>query len=210
MYQEIDNYMSPTECKDLIAFCENNLPFQKSHYVTDHRIIDGKFDADLDFDEKKLKADAFFLPEDHPINEKVWATASDWAEQNNYNFDSSTGTLIHRYRDGGHYGWHVDGFGKTDRFSMSIQLSDPNDYEGCELQFGEDLTGSNRTTGQDAFHDWELTQKSVKPIHTFSKNIGAGCIYDSFIYHRVTPLVKGTRYVLLHWFREYNDNTKNT
>ncbi len=210
MYEELEDLLHPSECKDLITLCESSLQPKQTEYITGHTLVDGQLKLQGGFDENIVKATHFELPNDHPLVARAWAIGSNWAQHNNYSIDTHTGILVSKYEVGGHYGWHVDGFGKNDRLSAVVQLSDPNDYEGCELQFGEDLTGANRTIGRDIFHDWDLTQRSVKPVHTLSKKIGAGCIFDSFIYHRVTPLIKGTRYTLLTWFREYNDNTENT
>ncbi len=44
-------------------------------------------------------------------------------------------------QEGGHYDWHID-YGRQSarprKISLSIQLSDPADYDGCELQFQVD------------------------------------------------------------------------
>lgn len=209
MYKEVENFITAAECKDLITLC-GQLEEEPSGYMTDHRILpSGELDMDIHRDEKILKATYHQLPNDHPINQRLWITGCDWAEENNYSMSCSSGSAIQKYESGGHFAWHTDGFNEADRFTLSIQLSDSNDYEGCEVQFGEDTTGANRTTSQDIYHDWELTQKSVKSVHTLSRNVGAMSLYDAFIYHRVTPLTKGTRYVLLHWFRDYPEHKED-
>ena len=202
MFKEVENFISKAECNDLIAFCKDLQP-EQTQYVTDHYLINGELGTVGELDEKVVKGEFFDLPFEHPMNEKLWPIAEEFARDNNYNMNISTGSSIIRYQQGGHYAWHTDGFNETDRFTLSIQLSDLDDYEGGEVQFGEDTQGSNRTTSQDIYHDWDLTQSSIKPVHTLSKNIGSICLYDAFIYHKVTPLTKGTRYVLLSWFRYY-------
>jgi len=224
MFKEVENFITAAECKDLIALYNQIVP-APAEYLTNHRLVskddpnyiynyrvnqldrnrpcDGELEIDSRYDEKVLKALYCQLPNVHPINQRLWITSCDWAKENNYSINAGSGSAIQKYEIGGHYGWHVDGFNETDRFSLSIQLSDSDDYEGCNVEFGEDLQGSNRTTGQDIYHDWDLTQRSVKPVYTLSRNIGTMCLYDAFIYHRVTPVTKGTRYVLLHWFRYF-------
>lgn len=78
----------------------------------------------------------------------------------------------------GHYAWHTDlgAESSTRKLSIVVQLSDPNEYEGCELQY---------TIGSDH--------------QTAPKEKGAVVIFPSFIVHRVTPITKGIRRSLVLW-----------
>lgn len=83
------------------------------------------------------------------------------------------------YEDGGHYGWHVDIGPNTinhRKISITIQLSDPDEYEGgdFELWVGGDF------------------QK-------LPKSKGDAILFPSFLLHRVTPITKGTRKSLVLW-----------
>ena len=82
------------------------------------------------------------------------------------------------YGDGGHYDWHADlGPGLSNRkLSVVLQLSDPNEYEGGELQINP---GGN--------------------ILTVPKELGLICFFPSFLLHRVTPLTSGVRNTLVTW-----------
>lgn len=79
---------------------------------------------------------------------------------------------------GGKYNQHIDrGLNTwTRKLSFTLQLSDPKDYKGGELElyFGEDPT---------------------KP----SKEQGFIAVFPSYVLHRVTPVTKGTRYSLVAW-----------
>jgi PKHD-type hydroxylase len=77
-----------------------------------------------------------------------------------------------------HYDWHTDSMinSPVRKLSMSIQLSDPKDYKGSQLQF------------------WE-TQKDKN----FPNSQGTAIIFPSYMLHRVTPLLSGTRYSLVTW-----------
>ena len=80
--------------------------------------------------------------------------------------------------DGSHYGWHMDtGNGRTSlrKLSVVIQLSDPNEYEGGDLQI--------QTEGR-------ITADRVQ---------GNMVIFPSYMQHRVTPVTKGERYSLVIW-----------
>ena len=78
----------------------------------------------------------------------------------------------------GFYDWHID-VGPNDpyrKISMSIQLTDPSEYEGGELQL-----------------------KSNNSITTVSKKKGTIIFFPSFMLHRVTPVTKGVRHSLVGW-----------
>jgi PKHD-type hydroxylase len=87
------------------------------------------------------------------------------------------------YDDGGHYDWHADlGPGISNRkLSCVIQLSDPEDYEGGDLQL-------NPGGG----------------VTTIPKKRGQVTFFSSFVLHRVTPVVSGTRISLVTWLAGAN------
>ena len=79
----------------------------------------------------------------------------------------------------GFYDWHMDlGRGSINKrkISISIQLSDEDDYEGGELQF---QIGRN--------------------IEIAPKSRGSGIVFPSFFCHKVTPVTKGVRKSLVLW-----------
>lgn len=78
----------------------------------------------------------------------------------------------------GTYKWHQDfgGSGPSRKLSMVLQLSDPKEYEGGELQI---LTGNN-------------------PV-TIEKKRGLITVFPSWTLHQVTPVIKGTRQTLVAW-----------
>ena len=77
-----------------------------------------------------------------------------------------------------HYKWHYDSGGaQVRKLSLSIQLSDPKDYEGCELEFIESENGN---------------KDLLKPQGTI-------ILFPSYLAHRVTSLTSGTRYSLVSW-----------
>ena len=79
----------------------------------------------------------------------------------------------------GHYEWHVDaGRGEPShrKISLTAQLSDPNDYEGCELLVADH--GNHM-----------IASKERGSIHLF----------PSYMPHKVNPVTRGTRYALVIW-----------
>ena len=79
----------------------------------------------------------------------------------------------------GHYDWHIDLGEETSsrrKLAIIIQLSDPCEYEGGELQIFD----------------------GGKP-KTCLKTKGSIIIFPTFLLHRVTPVTKGTRRSLVLW-----------
>ena len=83
------------------------------------------------------------------------------------------------YAGGGQYDWHMDcglGIQNQRKISVTVQLSDPTENEGGDLQFN--IGGSI------------ITAPRIK---------GAAVIFPSFFLHRVTPVTKGTRKSFVLW-----------
>jgi PKHD-type hydroxylase len=82
--------------------------------------------------------------------------------------------------DEGHYSWHQDlgviGGGGPRKLSLVLQLTDPDEYEGGDLEI---LTGSTPT-----------------PV---LKQRGLIAVFPSYQLHRVTPVTKGKRRTLVVW-----------
>jgi PKHD-type hydroxylase len=85
--------------------------------------------------------------------------------------------------ENGKYDWHQDigpSMLSKRKVSLTIQLSDPSEYEGGELQL---FRGGNPETD------------------TVTAPKKAGCVYifPSYIMHRVTPVTKGVRKSFVLW-----------
>lgn len=79
----------------------------------------------------------------------------------------------------GHYTWHTDSGVKTGsvrKLTLVIQLSDPSEYEGGDLEL---LTG-------------------VEPMKVDKKK-GLVVAFPSYVMHRVTPVTSGVRKTLVVW-----------
>lgn len=79
----------------------------------------------------------------------------------------------------GHYTWHMD-MGQSNfcprKLSLVLQLSDPSEYEGGDLEF---FSGNNP----------EKAMKKKGLLYAF----------PSYVMHRVTPITKGIRRTLVVW-----------
>lgn len=94
------------------------------------------------------------------------------------------------YRPGQFYGWHPDvdvkRIKKQRKISFSIMLDDPEEYEGGEFVF-------YNTTCHPDYTD---THKTIK-YEKIEK--GDAILFPSFVWHKVDPLVRGTRKSLVGW-----------
>ena len=107
-----------------------------------------------------------------------------------------------KYDVGQFYDWHPDQFEPVNeednpkktirKLSVSVLLSDEKDYEGGDLQFRDQVDGINR----DPFI-------STKISTVEEKSRGTVIVFPSFMWHRVTPVTKGSRYSLVMWNTGY-------
>ena len=94
------------------------------------------------------------------------------------------------------YSWHADQStepypkdykeknyaGLTRKLSMTIQLSDPSEYEGGDFCF-----------------KWLTTNGVHEEIVHDAKKLGTIIVFPSYIWHTVKPITKGTRKSLVCW-----------
>ena len=85
---------------------------------------------------------------------------------------------VYHGSEGGHYDWHVDQGPLVTRrkLSLSLQLTDPSQYQGGDLQF---LAGSRTESAP--------------------RDRGMLIGFPSYGVHRVTPVTAGTRKSLVIW-----------
>ena len=84
----------------------------------------------------------------------------------------------------GKYDWHHDVWWENPRahdrkLSAVIQLSPPESYTGGDFEFNAP----------------EITASEIAPF----KQQGSILIFPSFLFHRVTPVLSGTRYSMVTW-----------
>lgn len=89
---------------------------------------------------------------------------------------------------GAFYTWHQDGLDGPvahRKLSLVVQLSDPADYDGAELE----LFQVHADAGDD----------ELATFRAQSTAQGTVVVFPSFEYHRVTPLRSGVRHSLVSW-----------
>jgi PKHD-type hydroxylase len=90
---------------------------------------------------------------------------------------------VYRGIEGGHFDWHKD-YGRDAsapqqeprKLTLSLQLSETGDYQGCDLQ-----------------------ARAGNEIDTAPRARGTVIAFPANVLHRVTPIVSGTRKVLVIW-----------
>ena len=115
----------------------------------------------------------------------------------NFDWDFSESCQFTKYKLNQFYDWHCDSwegayankdnpdtFGKIRKLSVTCSLSAPEDYEGGELEFD--------------FRNTDPDKKSVRKCAEI-KPRGSIVVFPSFVWHRVKPVTKGTRYSLVIW-----------
>jgi PKHD-type hydroxylase len=138
--------------------------------------------TELSRDELRKSKIMFIKP---GVNDWIYdrlAQASIQANTNRYKFDVlgfQTELQLANYSNNDFFEWHMD-FGAGDisnrKLSISVQLSDEDEYEGGELQF---MINQN--------------------IITAPKEKGTAIIFPSFALHRVLPVTKGNRMSIVGW-----------
>jgi len=150
--------------------------------------VDGNVSGNIDYNYRKSKVkwlsyndETKFIYEKivnimKDANNKIWnfniTNLVDSIQISEYN-DDSEGNIA------GHYDWHMD-FGSnssTRKLSLTIQLTNENDYEGGDLEF--------------------MIHRSIIKA---PRERGLCIFFPSYITHRVTNVTKGTRRSLVLWF----------
>ena len=113
----------------------------------------------------------------------------------NLQWDYTEKAQFTEYEKGQYYKWHIDQLdkpygerfdkdwqGKVRKLSVTVSLSDPEDYEGGRLEF---------------YTSTPYEQKVISCDQILDK--GSLVVFPSFIWHQITPITKGTRKSLVLW-----------
>ena len=193
------------ECKHLLKYCIKNTKFAEAS-VINKGFTDSDSESMLMADDrsrsdpKVRKTDvAFITDKDNIVNEIAWFYLREANKINfKYNLKYFQPVQFARYRNGGHYDWHQDAsgqnaHGESRKLSLTFCLTDPNDYEGGELEFFH---------GKRPMEDLDLPDGTKVPAEQIKQDIrdqGSVIVFDSHDWHRVTPCTKGTRYSIVCW-----------
>ena len=186
--------------EDIVEIIERDL---EENY--DYQMADSRLHGDALNKEKRNSQNAW-IPTEHWVAGFLWHYVQRANRENFlYNLRNIDGESLQytRYGEGQFYGWHNDAglanqykpmsVGNREdglasdfvneniemvrKLSFSIQLSDPDDYEGGNLQLMDE-------TGR---------------IYIAPRQKGCICLFDSRTQHRVLPVKKGIRKSIVGW-----------
>ena len=124
---------------------------------------------------------------------KPWIQQANESAGWNFQWDHTESLQFTKYDVGQYYEWHPDQHhysypeddtnenmrGKFRKLSSTLLLNDPSEFEGGDLEFHFNMKETEKAT--------MLNRK------------GSIVVFPSFVYHRVLPVTKGTRYSLVSW-----------
>ena len=188
MFYLFPRIVKPDVCEEIIKDCmSRNLETAKVLSQDNSSIRD---------DPNIRKTSIYFVPTDqnNKANEIAWRFLKE-ANNKMFHYDLTYFQSIQfaEYKDGGHYDWHIDSYhqdelNKTRKLSLSLVLSNPDNFEGGKLEFyngGRPWEEKGDATGEQIKIDLESQ--------------GTIVVFDSRDYHRVTPVTKGIRYSVVCW-----------
>ena len=208
-YWYFKSAIPPKICDDIIKY---GLSHQEDLAIT------GGYGRDRNLKEKPLKEeevidlkkkrnsnivwlnDTWIYKEIHPYVHEANKLAG-W----NFDWNFSESCQFTKYKLNQYYDWHCDSWdvpynkpedpnshGKIRKLSMTCQLTDGSEYQGGELQF--DCRNYDPHMRDEDKH--LLTVKEILPK-------GSIVVFPSFVWHRVQPVTRGTRYSLVVWHLGY-------
>lgn len=169
-YAWTDNVFSVDDCQSIIELMEGR------------GLKRGRVFGRGKHEESRNSYVRFLFPDDatYWIFERITGVLIDMNKEY-FGFDltgMNEGIQFTRYSAPGEkYDWHFDStYGQARRkLSLSIQLSDPNSYEGGNFEI---MTGNATSLSRDQ---------------------GTMLVFPSYMNHRVTPVTSGVRYSLVAW-----------
>ncbi|NDB59913.1 hypothetical protein EB001_15915 [bacterium] len=169
------NVLNVKECNKILKIVKNLQSHEAGVVINQNEKID------TDIRESRITTLEFNESDYYWIFEKIVPHFT--ALNNSYfNFDvfgfQEPFQFVEYKADHGHYDDHMDKLlkGYVRKLTVVLQLSDPKDYEGGDLQL---------LLGGEPF--------SVPKVQ------GSIVVFPSYVLHRVTPVTKGTRYTIVGW-----------
>jgi predicted 2-oxoglutarate/Fe(II)-dependent dioxygenase YbiX len=174
-YLEKLNYKELTEIQDYISKLSDS---DYKHNEFEH--YDGHEDKTYD----KYRSCEIHYPKNSSVLVRLAKKYFQYLNKRFYRYDLRNNFEVQliKYYEGGNYNWHCDyGIapkrGLTRKLSMSMQLTEPSEYEGGELQL---IDYGNHTI--------------LVPGH-----LGTVIVFDSKLPHKVWPVTWGKRISLVGW-----------
>ena len=166
------------------AFTEQELDWlqQKAKASEQNAVVGGKNGAEVNLDVRRSQVSwVENNPDTKWIFEKLAHIATklnaDYFQFDLTGFGEQLQLTNYDQSENGMYGWHQDyNSGVSRKLSLVVQLTDPAEYEGGNLQI--------MTTG---------VSQNVR------KQRGLIAVFPSYVLHQVTPVTQGSRQSLVTW-----------
>jgi len=199
-YYYFQSALTPRFCDELIKYGKSQQEQLALTGGQTNKIQEGKNLSEEDLKDLKKKRDSNIVwLNDRWIYKEIQPFIHQANRLANWNFDwdFSESCQFTKYKLNQFYDWHADAwegayankdnpdtFGKIRKLSVTCSLSAPEDYEGGELEFD--------------FRNTDPDKQSVRKCAEI-KPRGSIVVFPSFVWHRVKPVTKGTRYSLVIW-----------
>ena len=211
-YYYFKSVLSPKLCDDIINYGKQHTAQMAITGGVNEE--DGNYKADgklkkkvINNIQKKRKSDIVWM-NDKWIYKEIQPLIHEANREAGWNFewDHSESCQFTKYGVGQYYGWHCDSWdepykrdkledgtypvdhGKIRKLSVTVSLNDPDEYDGGNLEF--DFRNQIY---------WERNKKKAIKSCTEIRPRGSIIVFPSFVWHRVAPVTRGTRYSLVIW-----------
>lgn len=167
--------LTPKELDKIEAYGETLMPMRAEIVGTDGNIAPHQRITKVAWMERKPEVEWLFAK----LQEAVMQINAEFYGFDLFGLEEAFQYTIYGGAEGGHYDWRVDLGGHDVEFrktSLSLQLTEPSDYEGCDLilQPGSGPFGAERARG-------------------------TLIAFPFYVLHRVTPIQSGIRKSLVIW-----------
>jgi len=169
--------------------------------IEKEKLTKGVIEEERKIDKDVRNSDIFFKADNNIYDQIIpfinvanknsgWDFEWDWCEDIQFS----------KYQKGNHYDWHIDVAdkyentpfkeynGKIRKLSCIVSLNNSSEYEGGEVLIDDRMYREDDKRKERIFEVKELKEK------------GSIVVFPSFYYHKVNPILKGTRYSLVMWF----------
>lgn len=205
---ELPNFFTESEVQKFHTYA-NTLPVDSGRVGqnTNDDDVDDNIDSNINDSIRRSTVkwfhnDQFSLM--HKIHEGLNQAKDVCGWKHDYNYIENLQYTIYQEQQnkkGDFYTWHTDAGpelydnGMHRKLSFTIQLTDPDEYEGGHFQWLEPQNEFNNLTS-----DLKVDlHNSVRTVPFSSKEKGSMIVFPSFLYHQVTPVLRGTRISLVGW-----------